>query len=61
MGLNKRMPNSCSKKNQHQGPMYVHISSKKAIKNTVKELGRDTQNVAGGLGSSGHAAQLKWD
>ena len=39
----------CSKKNQHQGPMYVQISSKKTIKKTqqspVKELGRDTKRL----------------
>ena len=45
MGLNKRRSNSCSKKNQYQGPMYVQISNKKAIKNPVKELGRDTQRL----------------
>ena len=26
----------CSKKNQHQGPMYIQIFSKKAIKNPAK-------------------------
>ena len=36
---------TCNKKNQHQGPMYVQISNKKAIKNPVKELGRDTQRL----------------
>ena len=44
-----RRPNSSSKKNQHQGPMYVQISSKKTIKKTqqslMKELGQDTQRL----------------
>ena len=30
----------CSKKNQHQGPMYVQISSKKTIKNPAKSSER---------------------
>ena len=30
----------CNKKNQHQGPMYVQISRKNAIKNPVKSSER---------------------
>ena len=30
------MPDSCSKKNQYQGPKYVQISNKKAIKKSSK-------------------------
>ena len=30
----------CSKKNQHQGPMYVQISSKKTIRNPAKSSER---------------------
>ena len=49
MGLNKRRSNLWSKKNQHQGPMYVQISRKKRPlkiqQNPVKEMGRDTQKL----------------
>ena len=46
-------------KNQHQGPMYVQISSKKAIKNLAKSSERTRLGyleVARGSGSSGCAA-----
>ena len=51
-------------KNQHQGLMYVQISSKKAIKNLAKSserTGSGYPEAAKGLGSSGRAIQLKWD
>ena len=64
MGFNKRRPNSCSKKNRHRGLMHVQISSKKAIKNLAKSserTGQGSLEVTRGSGSSGRAAQLKWD
>ena len=51
-------------KNQHQGPMYVQISSKKTIKNLAKSserIGSGYPEIAKGSGSLGRAAQLKWD
>ena len=48
-------------KNQHQGPMYVQISSKKTIKNLAKSSERTGSGYpedARGLGSLGCAAQL---
>ena len=51
-------------KNQHQGPIYVQISNKKAIKNLAKfseRTGSGYPEAARGLGSSRRAAQLKWD
>ena len=53
---------TCSKKNQHQGPIYVQIFSKKAIKNPTKSnerTGSGYPKVARGSRSSGHAVQLK--
>ena len=51
-------------KNQHQGPMYVQISSKKAIKNLAKSserTGLGYPEATIGSGFSRRAAQLKWD
>ena len=51
-------------KNQHQGPMYVQISSKMTIKNLAKSSERIESGylkAARGSGSSGRVAQLKWD
>ena len=55
---------TCSKKNQHQGPIYVQIFSKKAIKNLSKSSERTRSGypeAARGSGSSERAVQLKWD
>ena len=60
MGLNKRRPNSWSKKNQHQGPMYVKIS-KKTFKKSSKIQWKNWAGIPKGSGSSGRVAQLKWD
>ena len=49
-------------KNQHQGPMYVQISSKNAIKNLAKSgkrTGLGYLEAVKGSGSSGCSTQLK--
>ena len=49
-------------KNQHQGPMYVQISNKNAIRNPAKSserTGLGYPEAVRGSGSSGRAAQLK--